>query len=314
MVNGFDCATKLTAISAKALKEAGFDFVARYLGNSWKTFDLEEAKAIQSASLKLISIYETSPTSVFYFTKSQGISDAKAAYDYAKVVGQPIGTAIYFTVDYDAQDAHMGAILAYLDGLKETLKEYKIGLYGSYSVMNAVKGKVDYYWQTYAWSHGQIADFIHMHQYENGVTIAGVQLDRNDVKKDPGAWPLNITVPKKEAPKPVGTKDDAYMHIVVSGEILSGIAAKYGVTVDYLVKLNGITNPNRIYPGQRIKLKGTLPTAKPSAPKPTYYTVKSGDNLSKIAKAYGTTVNQLVAWNDIKNKNLIHPDQKLRVK
>lgn len=52
------------------------------------------------------------------------------------------------------------------------------------------------------------------------------------------------------------------------------------------------------------------------APKPKieYYIVKSGDNLSKIAKKYGTTVNQLVKWNNIKNPNLIYVGQKLRVK
>ena len=50
------------------------------------------------------------------------------------------------------------------------------------------------------------------------------------------------------------------------------------------------------------------------APKIVYYTVKSGDTLSAIAKRYGTTVNQLVAWNNIKNPNLIYPNQKLRVK
>lgn len=45
-----------------------------------------------------------------------------------------------------------------------------------------------------------------------------------------------------------------------------------------------------------------------------YYVVKSGDNLTKIAQRYGTTVNQLVSWNNIKNPNLIYPNQKLRVK
>ena len=45
-----------------------------------------------------------------------------------------------------------------------------------------------------------------------------------------------------------------------------------------------------------------------------YYTVQSGDTLTKIANKYGTTVNQLVAWNNIKNPNLIYPNQKLRVK
>lgn len=45
-----------------------------------------------------------------------------------------------------------------------------------------------------------------------------------------------------------------------------------------------------------------------------YYTIKKGDTLSKIAKAYKTTVEQLVKWNNIKNKNLIYPGQKIRVK
>lgn len=45
-----------------------------------------------------------------------------------------------------------------------------------------------------------------------------------------------------------------------------------------------------------------------------YYTVQKNDNLTKIAKKYGTTVNQLVAWNNIANPNLIYVGQKLRVK
>ena len=45
-----------------------------------------------------------------------------------------------------------------------------------------------------------------------------------------------------------------------------------------------------------------------------YYTVVSGDNLTKIAKKYGTTVAQIQSWNKIQNANLIYPGQKLRVK
>lgn len=45
-----------------------------------------------------------------------------------------------------------------------------------------------------------------------------------------------------------------------------------------------------------------------------YYVIQRGDNLSKIAKRYKTTVNKLVQWNNIKNANLIYPGQKIRVK
>ncbi len=45
-----------------------------------------------------------------------------------------------------------------------------------------------------------------------------------------------------------------------------------------------------------------------------YYTVKSGDTLWAIAEKYGTTVNQLVSWNNIADANKIYVNQKIRVK
>lgn len=45
-----------------------------------------------------------------------------------------------------------------------------------------------------------------------------------------------------------------------------------------------------------------------------YYTVKSGDTLSRIAMSFSTTVQQLKKWNNIKDINKIYVGQKLRVK
>jgi lipid-binding SYLF domain-containing protein len=42
-----------------------------------------------------------------------------------------------------------------------------------------------------------------------------------------------------------------------------------------------------------------------------YYEVKSGDSLYEIAKAHGTTVDELVKLNDLKDKNRIYVGQKL---
>lgn len=47
---------------------------------------------------------------------------------------------------------------------------------------------------------------------------------------------------------------------------------------------------------------------------PRYYIVKWGDTLSKIAKTYKTTVDELVKLNNIKDPNKIYTGQKLRVK
>ena len=45
-----------------------------------------------------------------------------------------------------------------------------------------------------------------------------------------------------------------------------------------------------------------------------YYTIKKGDNLTKIAKAYNTTVAELVRLNNIKNPNLIIAGKQLIVR
>lgn len=44
-----------------------------------------------------------------------------------------------------------------------------------------------------------------------------------------------------------------------------------------------------------------------------YYTVKRGDTLSKIATAYGTTVEEIAQINEIQNVNLIYPNQVLKI-
>ncbi|WP_242824111.1 LysM peptidoglycan-binding domain-containing protein [[Clostridium] dakarense] len=44
------------------------------------------------------------------------------------------------------------------------------------------------------------------------------------------------------------------IYVVKSGDTLSGIAKKFNVTVDELVILNDIPNPNLIYPGQVLKI------------------------------------------------------------
>ena len=54
-------------------------------------------------------------------------------------------------------------------------------------------------------------------------------------------------------------------YTVVAGDTLSKIAAKYGTTYQKLAAYNGITNPNIIRVGQKIKIPGTPAPKKTNA-------------------------------------------------
>lgn len=50
-------------------------------------------------------------------------------------------------------------------------------------------------------------------------------------------------------------KPASVYYVVKRGDTLSGIASKYGTTYQRLAQINGIANPNRIYVGQKIRVK-----------------------------------------------------------
>ena len=55
---------------------------------------------------------------------------------------------------------------------------------------------------------------------------------------------------------------------VQSGDTLSKISKRFGVTVDAMVKANNIANPNLIKPGQVLKIPDSTQPAPPSPPTP----------------------------------------------
>jgi len=91
--------------------------------------------------------------------------------------------------------------------------------------------------------------------------------NRDQFKKDAFAKLAAMNSTKPAEPKPKDPEGGDYLHIVKSGDTLTEIAEMYKTSVDYLARLNGLENPNKLYVGQRIKLKGTAPAPAPT-PKP----------------------------------------------
>ena len=106
---------------------------------------------------------------------------------------------------------------------------------------------------------------------------------------------------------------------VEKGDSLSKIAKRYGTTVDALVRINGLCDANQIFVGQVVVLEdpeagaGADADAAGDRVETAIVTVLPGDSLSKIAKRHDTTVEELMALNDIDDPNLLFVGQELLV-
>lgn len=100
--------------------------------------------------------------------------------------------------------------------------------------------------------------------------------------------------------------------VIKRGDTLSKIAKEYNTSYQYLAKINNISNPNRIYVGEKIKVP-VLEDEKIHDTSHRLYIVKRGDTLTKIAREYRLTVKEIVELNDISNPNRIYVGEILRV-
>jgi spore germination protein len=99
------------------------------------------------------------------------------------------------------------------------------------------------------------------------------------------------------------------IYVVQSGDTLFSIAARFGVPLAELIRLNQLPNPDRLIPGQAILIPGPQT---PSTP-PLRYIVISGDTLFGIARVFGTTVDAIAQANGITNPDLILPGMALTI-
>lgn len=109
-------------------------------------------------------------------------------------------------------------------------------------------------------------------------------------------------------------------YTVQRGDSLSSIAVTNGMSMDDLMRLNGIGNANFIWVGQQLRLSARVSTVNVTIdqqPQPqlagTIYTVRPGDTLSQIAANYGTTAQSLLIANGLPNANFVWVGQQLRI-
>jgi LysM repeat protein len=91
------------------------------------------------------------------------------------------------------------------------------------------------------------------------------------------------------------------------------VAAFFGTTVETIVALNGLTNPNLVVPGQRLLVPAPPANTAPGQAFLSEYVIQPGETLTDIAARFATTVEALAAENGLANPSDIRVGDRLLV-
>jgi len=123
--------------------------------------------------------------------------------------------------------------------------------------------------------------------------------------------------------KPTTSTNTSKIYMVKTGDTLTAIANKNGVTLSNLLSWNKLSRGAIIYPGQKLTLQQVINTTTSSTTsttttsKPTTttnsYKVNSGETLYGIAAKLGMNVNTLLTLNGLKLTSTIYVGQVLKI-
>ncbi len=138
-----------------------------------------------------------------------------------------------------------------------------------------------------------------------------------------------------ETPAPPAPKTKAPYYVVRRDDTLSAISERTGIAVEELERLNPVLDPQALSPGERIRLRASVPPYVPgrarkrrqapddaltqavaaaALPRRRYYVVKQGDDLTAIAEKVRLPVFRIIELNRGIRPDKLVPGQRIKVR
>ena len=137
--------------------------------------------------------------------------------------------------------------------------------------------------------------------------------DTNPSGTNPAAYVPPTPEPVPPTPAPVATGSE---YTIVKGDSFYSIGKHFGVSIKAIQEANPGVDSIKLKIGQKIMVPAAATTttgaAAPAETGEQVYTVKSGDNLTKIANAHGVKVKDIRSANNLQTDS-IKVGQKLKI-
>lgn len=228
-----------TESSISCLVSRGVSTVIRYYNFSnsrtfpRKRMELAEAQALSAQGLQIAAVFQQRQDRPDDFTEQKGFEAGRRAHRHAREnIGQPVGSGIYFSADFDASEEVIREnIVPYFEGVRRAFEQesgggasYRVGLYGSglTSTTLTQRGLIELVWL--AMSRGfrgtraaLSAGEFHLAQRTPETRLCGLDVDFNDpnpARPDFGAFNIDH---EAERPDPVTALGERHKVIARTG-------------------------------------------------------------------------------------------------
>ena len=306
MKKGVDVSKNNGTVNWQSIKNAGYEFAIIRLG-----YGSDETRQDDNQFINNIKECEKLgiPYGVYIYSYALNLNEAKSEVNHTLRQLKHVGANFKYGVWFDMEDADKYKVrhgmpsnqmlvdicYTFCDAIEKA--GYYTGIYASSSWLNNQlnNSKLDRFDKWVAHWYVEKPNYkkvYSIHQYTDKEKIGGKIFDANYLVRD-------FTKGTTPAPAKKQKTTDELAREVLAGKHGNGEARKKSLGSRY----------NEV----QARVNQLIGASKPKS-NPVYYTVRSGDTLSKISKKYGASINQIASWNNIKNINKIYVGQKLRVK
>ena len=320
---GLDVSEFQGEVDWERVKAAGYKFAMLRAGYGYNTIDKQFRR--NASECNRIGL----PVGVYWFCYA--FSPEKAVQEADGCIDIISEYRLDYPVCYDIEQASADYIekqgVSFTPALaKNVVKSFcdRIEAKGYYAMFYTNRNFLDTYLGTelskrYAYWYARYADRFDgtdcgIWQYTSTGSVPGITgnvdldlgyTDYPSVIKKAGLNHLSASSP---SPSPV---PEYITYVIQPGDTLSGIARRYGTTVTALTQLNKLSDPDKIYAGNTLKVPENGTGVDSST---QYYTIRPGDTLSEIARRFGTTVSALTRLNGISDPDKIYAGNRIRIK
>ena len=177
-----------------------------------KRLRLPEAQAIAAAGIRLGVVFQQGQNNALAFSDAQGFKAGLRAFTYARdEIGQPTGSGIYFSVDFDATASETNQrVVPFFEGVRRAFDQesnggpsYRVGVYGSGLVSSILtaEGLIELTWLAMSRGFSGTKAAIHagafnLNQLPPEKNLGGLDVDFNEAnpaRPDFGTFSLAVT-------------------------------------------------------------------------------------------------------------------------